>query len=78
MSDFPEPTCDVWPEILEPLNLYCRNMTQWNAGGAGIIGFKYEVFHRHFDKHNFAQEQEDEWIFMLRIIEDQARKHLNK
>ena len=77
-SDFPEPKCDVWPEAWEPLMLFSRNMTQWIAGGMGVIGFNYAIFHRYFDKNGFSQDQEDEWIFMLRIIEDQARKHLNK
>ena len=77
-SDFPKPKCDVWAEAWEPLQLFIRNMTQWNAGGMGIVGFKYEVFHRHFDKNGFTQDQEYEWTNMLRIIEDQARKHLNQ
>lgn len=44
----------------------------------GVIGFKYECFYRYFDKNGFTQDKEDEWISMLRIIEDQARKYLNR
>lgn len=78
MSDFQEPTFEVWDCNWDVLALYAIYSTQWRAGAGGLYGLDFNVFHHALDRKGINGAVYDQWIADLMVIESAALVALNK
>lgn len=57
--------------------LFRRNITQWIAGPAGVIGLRYDIIWKELEELVPDKEKRDEWKAKIRLIECQALSEIH-
>lgn len=71
---FKSAVIEVWPENWPSFQLFAKLDTQWNVGGNGLVGLRYEVIYPLLDR---VSKDDDEWESLFSDIRHMERIALN-
>jgi len=69
---------EVWPDFLDPVQLFYRIRTQWRVGAMGPIGLDYNVLFHKMDRMNLDSEDYEQMEADIRTLETAALAEINK
>lgn len=63
---------EIWPDTVEPLNLFLDMSTQWRMGPGGVIGLDYQVIPMFLRLRRVPRDRWEPLIDDLRTMEAEA------
>lgn len=66
------PPFSLWPENVQPMDVYRAMMTQWRMGMAGPTGFDYGALPAVLELHAVKKKQRRDVFEALRVLEDET------
>ena len=70
-----EQRTEVWQENVAAVEVFADMLTQWNVGGAGVVGLRYESLPLLLDLRAVPAADRPDLVAGLRVMERAALEH---
>lgn len=72
-----EQHAELWQDNVAAVEVFADMMTQWNVGGAGVVGLRYEALPIVLDLRGVAAADRADIVAGLRVMERAALEHFH-
>jgi len=77
-EDFAGDVVEIFPENVEPFNLFASLRTQWRTGANGPSGLDYHALWKKMDRMRLSDEEYDQMEADVQILESGALSEIHK
>lgn len=72
LEEAPDRSIELWPDMLQAVEIFSAMSSQWNVGTGGLIGLRYEALPLILDAHAVAPEKRKDLLSDIRTMERAA------